>query len=59
MTNTKTFIQLAEEKKEYRKTNAYKNYLKQSREKRKLYKRELRKRKGIKTLEEKKNTTTY
>jgi len=54
MTNTKTLIQLAEEKKEYRKTDAYKNYLKQSREKRKLYKRELRKRKGIKTLEEKK-----
>ena len=29
------------------------------REKRKLYKRELRKRKGIKNIEEKKNTTTY
>jgi len=54
MTNTKTLIQLAEEKKEYRKTNDYKKYLEQSREKRKLYKRKLRKRKGIKTLEEKK-----
>jgi 5-methylcytosine-specific restriction endonuclease McrA len=54
MTNKKTLKQLAEEKKEYRKTDAYKKYLEQSREKRKLYKRELRKRNGIKTIEEKK-----
>ncbi len=54
MTNTKTHIELAEEKKQYRKTDAYKKYLEQSREKRKLYKRELRKRNGIKTIEEKK-----
>jgi 5-methylcytosine-specific restriction endonuclease McrA len=54
MTNTKTHKDLAEEKKQYRKTDAYKKYLEQSREKRKLYKRELRKRNGIKTIEEKK-----
>ena len=54
MTNTKTHKELAEEKKQYRKTDAYKKYLEQSREKRKLYKRELRKRNGIKTIEEKK-----
>ena len=42
MTNKKTLKQLAEEKKEYRKTDAYKKYLEQSREKRRLYKREYR-----------------
>ena len=36
MTNTKTHKELAEEKKQYRKTDAYKKYLEQSREKRKV-----------------------
>ena len=39
---------------EYRKSQQYKDKASERREKRKLYKRELRKRKGIKTLEEKK-----
>ena len=51
MINKKTLKQLAEEKKNYRKTDAYKKYLEQSREKRRLYKREQRKKKGCECRE--------
>jgi len=51
MTNTKTHKELAEVKKQYRKTDAYKKYLEQSREKRKLYKRQQRRKKGCELRE--------